>query len=102
MIGVLADATEHSVIREFFELFKTPWEFYRTDFPYDVLICSENSIPDKSAKLVFIYGTKPTMFDRKNGIEILSQCSGRLLSRGQTRIPTYGDCLTFTGEGNPL
>ena len=29
MIGVIADPAEHDVVREFFELFKTPWEFYR-------------------------------------------------------------------------
>ena len=29
MIGVIADPAEHNVVREFFELFKTPWEFYR-------------------------------------------------------------------------
>jgi hypothetical protein len=31
MIGIIANPTEHSVVREFFELFKTPWEFYRSD-----------------------------------------------------------------------
>ena len=30
MIGVIADPAEHDVVREFFELFKTPWEFYRS------------------------------------------------------------------------
>ena len=29
MIGVIADPAEADVVREFFELFKTPWEFYR-------------------------------------------------------------------------
>ena len=31
MIGVIADPAEADVVREFFELFKTPWEFYRRD-----------------------------------------------------------------------
>ena len=31
MIGVIADSAEQDVVREFFELFKTPWEFYRKD-----------------------------------------------------------------------
>ena len=36
MIGVIADSAEQDVVREFFELFKTPWEFYRRDRRYDV------------------------------------------------------------------
>ena len=102
MIGVLADATEHSVIREFFELFKTPWEFYRTGSHYDVLICSEPLVPDSSAKLIIIPGAKPTIFDRENGIEICSQRANRVLRYGGKRLPVYGNCLTFRGDGTPL
>ena len=40
MIGVVAHDAERAVIREFFELFKTPWEFCRPGIAYDVLICS--------------------------------------------------------------
>ena len=29
MIGVIANPADHDVVCEFFELFKTPWEFYR-------------------------------------------------------------------------
>ena len=39
MIGVIATSPDHAVIREFFELFKTPWEFYRHDRSYDVVLC---------------------------------------------------------------
>ena len=40
MIGVIANPSERSIVNEFFELFKTPWEFYRSDRHYDVLLCS--------------------------------------------------------------
>ena len=33
MIGVVAHDAERAVIREFFELFKTPWEFCRPGSP---------------------------------------------------------------------
>jgi hypothetical protein len=39
MIAVIADPREHVVVREFFELFKTPWEFYSEDRTYDVVLC---------------------------------------------------------------
>src|SRR5437870_1230635 len=38
MIGVVARAEEHDIVREFFELFKTPWEFCRDNERYRVLL----------------------------------------------------------------
>ncbi len=43
MIGVIADPSEHDVVREFFELFKTPWEFYRRDRHYEVMLCADEA-----------------------------------------------------------
>lgn len=99
MIGVLADDAEHSVVSEFFELFKTPWEFYRSDSKYDVLICSGPQFQDSSAKLVLVYGGEQRTFDREKGIDILSKRSNTILSYKGDRIPVYGNCLTFKGEG---
>src|SRR6266487_6658249 len=57
MLGVIASPAEEHIVREFFELFKTPWEFYRPDGRYDVVLCSDNSNVDEvAAKLVLIYG----------------------------------------------
>jgi len=39
VIGVVAKEAEHPVVREFFELFKTPWEFYDSNRDYDVVLC---------------------------------------------------------------
>jgi hypothetical protein len=98
MIGVLANDAEHSVISEFFELFKTPWEFYRSNSPCDVLLCSGNQFQGSSARLVLIYGIEQA-FDRENAIEILSRRSTTVLSYKEDRIPVYGQCLTFRGKG---
>src|SRR5229473_1116109 len=95
MIGVLVDDAEYSVVSEFFELFKTPWEFYRSNLGCDVLICSGTQFQNSSAKLVLVYGAEQTAFDRENGIEILSRRSNTVLSYKEDRIPVYGQCLTF-------
>ena len=102
MIGVVADATEHSVIREFFELFKTPWEFYRSGSRYDILICSGTPVQDRLAKLIFIYGSEPVGFDRENGIEVSSQRANRAIRYEEKRLPIYGNCLAFKGNGLSL
>src|ERR1700740_452176 len=93
MIGVVADTAQHSVVREFFELFKTPWEFYREGRHYDGLIYSSRDPPRGSAKLVLIYGARPAPFDREKRIEIRSHRSNSIISYEGGRIPIYGNCL---------
>ena len=56
MIAVLANESEYPAVREFFELFKTHWEFYHNGSRCDVLICSTNQCLDRSAKLVLMFG----------------------------------------------
>ena len=99
MIGVLASDAEHAVVREFFELFKTPWEFYRSGSQYEVLICSDIRLPDNSAKLVLVYGAEQKSFDQQNGIELHSQRANAVLSYKGGRIPLYGSCVTFESTG---
>lgn len=99
MIAVLADEAHHPVVSEFFELFKTPWEFCRGDSQHDVLICANAQFRSSTAKLVLIYGSEQQTFDRENGVETLSQCSTTVLSYKGDRIPIYGNCLTFRGKG---
>ena len=56
MIGVIANPSDREVVREFFELFKTPWEFYQSGRRYDVLLCNGIGPGDEeSAELVVIY-----------------------------------------------
>src|SRR5262249_24342749 len=89
MIGVLADARDHPVVREFFELFKTPWEFWQRDGRYDVLICAgDEYVRDSAAKLVLIYAGEGPPEDYQQG-------HARMLSYNGICIPIYGGCITF-------
>jgi hypothetical protein len=100
MIAVLAEENEHPAVREFFELFKTPWEFYRGDAKCSVLICAGQQIPVSSAKIVLVYGGHENSFDRANGMRIRSRRSGATVSHGGNRIPIYRNCLAFEASGN--
>jgi hypothetical protein len=96
MIGVQADSSEHAVIAEFFELFKTPWEFYREGRCYDVLVSAGNEELDgKSAQLVLIYAGHKLPFDTQEMIGIAARKSSCVLSYQGTRIPVYGNCVVF-------
>jgi len=99
MIGVIADPAEHDVVREFFELFKTPWEFCRKDRQYDVLLCAGEGQFDATAKLVLVYAGRKTRFDEQRKIQTPRQpMHGSAVSFRGNRIPIYGDAITFSGK----
>jgi hypothetical protein len=104
MIAIIANPTEHSVVREFFELFKTPWEFYRSEGKYEVIVCAADADFDRhTAKVTLLYGGQKLTVDSKESIEITSQPrNNRVLSHNGRRIPIYGDCITFQGEGSSV
>jgi hypothetical protein len=104
MIGVIANPSEYAVVREFFELFKTPWEFYRSDRHYEVLLCAgESNFDDSAAKLILIYAGRELSFDVEEKIAIASQGrQPRLLAYKETLIPMYGNSITFREEGTSV
>jgi hypothetical protein len=95
MIAVYADEPERTVVAEFFELFKTPWELFRAGSPPGVLICAGTGVPDTQAKLVLIYGGEPNSFDKGRGIQPCVQKPNAMLSYQGEKIPIYGNCLAF-------
>ena len=43
MIGVISKDGQKWAVEEFFELFKTPWEYYRDGRMYDVIVLTDPS-----------------------------------------------------------
>lgn len=100
MIGVIADTVEENVVREFFELFKTPWEFYRAGRHYEVLLCTQDRHFDGTAGLVIFYAGRKLRCDDEQDILIGRRRSGScVLSYQGSRIPIYGDSVTFPEKG---
>jgi len=99
MIGVMANPADHGVVREFFELFKTPWELYRPDRRYEVVLCAgEDHLGDVRADLVLVYGGDEVAFDADAKTPVESRRTSTMLSYKGRRIPIYGSCLTFRSE----
>ena len=101
MIGVICSQAEEAIVREFFELFKTPWEFYRGSQSYDVIISTGELVPADQASLVIIYGAEKKQLDLENGFSFQSKRNLQLEYSGFF-FPVYGPILTFGSEGNPL
>lgn len=76
MIGIVAKANERVAVEEFFQLFKTAWEYCREGQSYDVVITTEDTEAEKNAKLVIRF----------------SEMAGRhraMLEMGELCIPLY-------------
>lgn len=102
MIGVIANGIEPSTVAEFFELFKTPWEFWRPGTRYDVLLCSNSPVPDNDARLLLLYGSQQQEFDRRRGIKTQSVRGLEFVSFRSERMPIYGTCLLFDDKNNKV
>jgi hypothetical protein len=103
VIGVIADPEEQNVVREFFELFKTPWEFYRQDRQYNVLLCAGDGQFDGNTKLVLVYAGRKVHFDQEQKIATGRQRKHPcVLSHQGNRIPIYGDTIMFSEKENGL
>jgi len=103
MIGVIANPADQEVAREFFELFKTPWEFYRAGKQYDVVLCAGDVPFEATAKLVLVYSGGRTPFDDEQNISIGQRSDNFcLLEDKGTRIPIYGSAVSFSGTGTAL
>lgn len=102
MIGVVASQAEHPVIAEFFELFKTPWEFHRPGAHYDILICSNSMVPESNARLLFLYGAHRHAFEESRSIRTISAFMNDFVSFRGERMPIYGRCLLFNSPGNEV
>ena len=102
MIGVIASEAEHPVIAEFFELFKTPWEFHRPGAHYDILICSNSMVPENNARLLFLYGAQRQAFEESRSIRTISASRHDFVSFRGERMPIYGSCLLFNSPGNEV
>ena len=102
MIGVIANPSDHPVVQEFFELFKTPWEFHRSGRTYDVVLCSGDAdCKDQGARLVVAYSRNQRPSIPGNG-NSANETDRTLLYKG-VRLPLYGGGVTFSdGSGHLL
>jgi len=102
MIGVIIENNLKPVVREFFELFKTPWEFYKEGVTYDILFISGNAEYDLKAKLIIIYGSEKRRFDEEFGLNIVDRHDVPEMTYRDKSFPIYGAALAFETESTPL
>jgi hypothetical protein len=99
MIGVVSNPDEIPVVREFFQLFKTPWELFRAGRSYDVVIATAAVVPEVDAKLLLIFQSEIIRSDAELGINGGAKVRTATLDCGGTVVPSYGETLTFQPSG---
>jgi hypothetical protein len=103
MLGVISDPTEESAVREFFELFKIPWEFYRNERQYQVVLCTGDAKPEPSStRLLILYASEETEFDVRLKIQIRLHDDETNLSLSAGSLPLYGCHATFLHQGKKV
>jgi hypothetical protein len=95
MIGIISKNDQIAVVREFFQLFKVPWEFYKKDRLYDVVIITDKCIPVPYAKLVIISTPEYTYIDSINGLLLSRRTGTSMIQYRQTSFPIYLSLATF-------
>ena len=97
MIGLIAQESEMGFAREFFELFKTPWEPWTPNRTYEVVICaSKLDLSEVHARLIVVYSGSKLPSDAVDNTELSIVEATRYLSHGNECIPVYGRCITFS------
>src|SRR6185437_1216273 len=103
MIGVIASDEDMGAVREFFELFKTPWETWDSAKPYDVVLSTTGESPwNLRANLIVVYSGTRLTWDPEIIGEELPAGRTKVLCYEDREIPVYGRCITFLQGENGL
>ena len=94
MIGVLAGPDDRETVREFFELFKTAWEFCRDGGRYEVVVSTAGERQHPPAKVVIAYEPDPAF---RRGTPEAPAAATTLAYEG-TSLPIYGQCVALQAD----
>src|SRR5689334_7123436 len=95
MIGVICNPEQRPVAEEFFQLFKTPWEFYQPGEAYDVILTTAAHVSEAATGLVLIFGHEVKSCDRAANLEPRLLERGVRLRSAAGHLPLYGEALLF-------
>jgi hypothetical protein len=103
VIGVISHEEEWDAVREFFELFKTPWEFYQTGHHYSVVITTQDRMPAKGcARAVVIYSARALAADGEIGVTTQPGPKEPWIQWNRDVFPVYGNVAVIQCAGQPL
>jgi hypothetical protein len=102
MIGIICQEAQRPFVNEFYELFKTPWEFYTATGAYDVVVITAPTpvIPD--ARLVVVFGACEYSWDVDRVVKMGAERVGIHVDHRGQRFPVYGGAARLERPSAPL
>lgn len=102
VIGVWCEQHERETAQEFFELFKTPWEYFTPGHSYSTVISTSVESFPVAAPLLVVYGAGERPVDRLLGMVAGPRDStGPEIVVGERTLPIYCGLAPCSG-GKPL
>lgn len=102
MLGIISEQHEIGVVNEFFQLFKTPWEFYSEDKSYDVVITTINKLSNVNASMVMVYNSRNKFFNVNNHWSEKKENRFTFIEYDEIKLPIYGNIQNFKDKGRPV
>jgi hypothetical protein len=99
MLGVAIKPDEIETAREFFELFKTPWELVVPGRTYRALLSTIGRPDNVRTELLIAFGRDPLGIDRAAGVGVALDVSLQLAEWAGSSFPLYMGALRFDGGG---
>jgi len=103
VIGLISQETDVATAREFFELFKTPWERYVPGRFYELVLATNGEVPKNlNASALVIYSSKNITFDGEAGIVVQPVQQQQWLGFEDAEFPLYCGSATFHSAVQPF
>lgn len=99
MISVVVSEADRPVASEFFELFKTPWQFHTPGAPAEILLCAGQEPPADDAALMIIYGAEPLAGDGAARADWETKTGPGRFRHDREELPVYvRQCVEKTSQ----
>lgn len=99
MIGVLARQDEREAAREFFQLFKTPWEFCHPGGRYEIVLNTDPVNVRWGEALTIIFSVAALPLDEELGISTQAAAAGGIVTSPAGAIPVCQGLSLLEGGG---
>jgi hypothetical protein len=101
VIGILLHNQDKTIVEEFFQLFKTPWEYYQAHRPYRVIITDQKDPAGLHAPLLIILLHAPGALTLKNDPAQNGSPPVELRQSQGPEFPIYAGVAKISG-GTPI
>jgi hypothetical protein len=107
VIGVACKPDQRPAVEEFFQLFKTPWEFHAPGRAYEVVISTLDELPEAGPALTIVYSSAAVALDALEGVSVGPAASRHLVPERRTQpddayLPIYGAAACFRDAGRAV